>query len=46
MRPFDFIEKFFCINEDNDYVSQSVPCTSIGTDNHCSIYHLRPKACR
>ena len=32
--------------EDNDYVLQSVPCTFLGVDNYCSIYEVRPKACR
>ena len=34
------------IDEDNDYVLQSVPCTFLGEDNYCSIYDVRPKACR
>ena len=25
---------------------QSVPCTFLGADNYCSIYEVRPKACR
>jgi Fe-S-cluster containining protein len=24
----------------------SVPCTFLGADNYCSIYEVRPKACR
>ncbi|MBT6808887.1 MAG: YkgJ family cysteine cluster protein, partial [Flavobacteriales bacterium] len=24
----------------------SVPCTFLGMDNYCSIYEVRPKACR
>jgi Fe-S-cluster containining protein len=34
------------IDEDRDYVLQSVPCTFLGADNYCSIYQVRPKACR
>ena len=34
------------IDEDNDYVLKSVPCTFLGEDNCCSIYEVRPKACR
>ena len=41
-----FIDKYLRIDEDNDYVLKSVPCTFLGDDNHCSIYELRPKACR
>ena len=34
------------LDEDNDYVLQSVPCKFLGVDNYCSIYEVRPKACR
>ncbi|WP_372938079.1 YkgJ family cysteine cluster protein, partial [Seonamhaeicola sp.] len=27
-------------------VLQTVPCTFLGADNYCSIYEVRPKACR
>lgn len=40
-----FIEKFLRIDEDNDYVLQQVPCTFLDSDNYCSIYDVRPKAC-
>jgi len=46
MKPSSFIENYLRIDEDNDYVLQSVPCTFLGADNHCSIYEVRPKACR
>ena len=39
-------EQFLHIDEDNDYVLKSVPCTFLDADNQCSIYHVRPKACR
>ena len=45
-KPQQFIEKHLKIDEDNDYVLQSVPCTFLGSDNYCSIYEVRPKACR
>jgi len=41
-----FIETYLKIDEENDYVLQSVPCIFLGTDNYCSIYEVRPKACR
>ncbi|MDT0558284.1 YkgJ family cysteine cluster protein [Ichthyenterobacterium sp. W332] len=41
-----FIEQYLQLDEDNDYVLQSVPCTFLGADNYCSIYDVRPKACR
>lgn len=41
-----FINKYLRIDEDGDTVLQSVPCPFLGTDNYCSIYEVRPKACR
>lgn len=46
MKEQAFITQFLRIDEDNDYVLQSVPCTFLGADNYCSIYEVRPKACR
>ena len=44
--PKVFINKYLRIDEDNDYVLQTVPCPFLGDDNYCSIYEFRPKACR
>ena len=46
LKPHQFIEQYLRVDEDNDYVLQSVPCTFLGEDNYCSIYEVRPKACR
>jgi hypothetical protein len=46
LKPQQFIHRFLRIDEDNDYVLQSVPCAFLGADNFCSIYEVRPKACR
>ena len=46
MKEQKFIETYLRIDEDNDFVLQSVPCTFLGADNYCSIYEVRPKACR
>lgn len=46
MKPQKFIESYLKIDEDNDYVLQGVPCTFLGSDNYCSIYEVRPKACK
>ena len=46
IKPSIFTEKYLRIDEDRDYVLKSVPCTFLGEDNYCSIYDLRPKACR
>jgi len=45
LKPQQFISQYLRIDEDKDYVLQSVPCTFLGADNYCSIYEVRPKAC-
>mgnify|MGYP003406761852 CR=1 FL=1 len=45
-KPQQFIDQYLRIDEDNDYVLQQVPCSFLGHDNYCSIYDVRPKACR
>ena len=46
MKPQQFIDAYLRVDEDNDYVLQAVPCTFLGADNYCSVYEVRPKACR
>jgi len=46
LKPVQFIATYLVIDEDNDYVFKSMPCPFLGTDNYCSIYEERPKACR
>tara|TARA_R110000850_G_scaffold150497_1_gene273251 strand:- start:162432 stop:162947 length:516 start_codon:yes stop_codon:yes gene_type:complete len=46
MKPQQFIDTYLQIDEEKDFVLQSVPCTFLGADNYCSIYVVRPKACR
>ncbi|WP_203258965.1 YkgJ family cysteine cluster protein [Hyunsoonleella ulvae] len=46
LKPQQFIAQYLRVDEDNYYVLQSVPCTFLGADNYCSIYDVRPKACR
>lgn len=41
-----FIERYLRIDEDQDFVLKSSPCTFLGDDNKCSIYDDRPLACR
>ena len=45
-KPQQFIAQYLCIDEDNDYVLQSLPCSFLDNDNTCFIYDVRPKACR
>lgn len=46
LKPGEFIEQFLRIDEDQDYVLQKTPCSFLREDNYCSIYEVRPKACR
>ncbi|NOT74199.1 MAG: YkgJ family cysteine cluster protein [Cyclobacteriaceae bacterium] len=46
MKPGDFVEKYLKIDQDKDYVLISSPCPFLGSDNYCSVYEDRPKACR
>jgi Fe-S-cluster containining protein len=46
LKSQQFTERYLRLDEDNDYVLQQVPCTFLGSDNYCSIYDVRPKACR
>jgi Fe-S-cluster containining protein len=45
-KPQQFIDHYLLIDEDNDYVLQTVPCNFLDSDNTCFIYDVRPKACR
>jgi uncharacterized protein len=40
------IEKYLRKDEEGDYVTQSLPCPFLGSDNHCSIYEDRPSDCK
>lgn len=42
----NFVERYLRIDEDQDYVLKSSPCIFLLEDNQCSIYDVRPKACR
>lgn len=46
IKPQQFISQYLRIDEDNDYVLQSVPCHFLDSENYCTIYDVRPKACR
>jgi len=46
IKPSKFTEKYLRIDEDRDYVLKTVPCAFLGEDNYCTIYNVRPKACR
>lgn len=46
LKPQKFIETYLRVDEDRDHVLQQVPCVFLDSDNYCSIYDVRPKACK
>ena len=46
LKPQKFIDSYLKIDEDQDYVFKSMPCPFLGDDNYCSIYEVRPRACK
>lgn len=46
LKPAEFIDRYLRLDEEGDQVLKTVPCAFLGDDNHCSIYDVRPKACR
>jgi len=46
LRPSELIEQYLHLDADGDYVLNSAPCPFLGSDNYCSIYEARPRACR
>ena len=46
MRPADLVRKYLHLDDENDYVLNNSPCIFLDTDNYCTIYEARPRACR
>lgn len=46
LKPQDFVSRYLYIDEDKDYVFQTLPCPFLDVENYCLIYEVRPKACR
>jgi Fe-S-cluster containining protein len=46
IRPSVFVERFLVVDEEGDYIFRSMPCPFLGSDNYCSVYDVRPRACR
>ena len=46
IKPSEITEKYFILDDEEDYVFRSQPCPFLGEDNYCSVYDARPKACR
>lgn len=45
-RPAELIDKYLHLDAEGDYVLNIAPCPFLGSDNYCSIYEVRPRACR
>lgn len=45
MRPAEFVDQYLHLDDEGDYVLNETPCPFLGSDNYCSIYEYRPKAC-
>lgn len=46
MKPIDFIDQYLYKDEDNDWIFKQLPCPFLDSSNYCSIYEVRPKACK
>jgi len=46
MKQKSFIKNYLRIDDDGDLVLQTTPCVFLQSDNMCSIYEIRPRACR
>ena len=45
LTPQEFEDKYLRRDSEEYFVLKSTPCCFLGEDNHCSVYHIRPKAC-
>ncbi len=45
LKPAQFEQEYLLIDNDNDVVLKKTPCAFL-ENNNCSIYSVRPKACR
>jgi Fe-S-cluster containining protein len=46
IRPAQFIEKYLFLDTDGIWALKTSPCPFLGSDNYCSVYDFRQKACR
>ena len=46
IKPSKLIDDYLIMDEDFDYIFRNHPCPFLMTDNYCSVYDSRPKACR
>jgi Fe-S-cluster containining protein len=46
MRPAAFVDQYLHLDPEGHYVLTQAPCPFLGSDNYCSVYEARPRACR
>lgn len=46
IRPGEMVSRYLKLDQDGDYVPQSIPCPFLLPDNKCSVYEHRPQACK
>lgn len=46
IKPSEFVSSYLREDKDSDYVFRQTPCPFLMSDNYCSIYEVRPRACR
>ncbi len=46
VRPGVLVEKYLRLDQDGDYVPNTIPCPFLGAGNKCAVYEHRPGACR
>jgi Fe-S-cluster containining protein len=46
VKPARFMDDYLVKDEDGDYVFRTMPCPFLDAENYCSIYAVRPRACR
>jgi Fe-S-cluster containining protein len=46
MKAADFTDTYLRVDEDDDFVLQKSPCAFLDEQNYCTIYDVRPLACR
>lgn len=46
LRLGQFVEQYLFLDTDGIYAFKQTPCPFLGSDNYCTVYDHRPKACR
>ncbi len=46
LAPSQFSDKYTVVDNDGDVVMNASPCPFLQEDNKCSVYEVRPAACR